>query len=74
MNTIALPLPSGRGYRRRSNVTTLALQMVVGVRDGLRMLRRYKELAHKSDAELARLGLKREDLPHVAVTGTPAAR
>ena len=68
MNTLALPLPSGRGYRR-ARIVNLGLRVAAGIGDGLRMLRRYKTLAYKTDLELARIGLKREDLPRAVVTG-----
>lgn len=66
MSTLSLPLPSGRGVRR-SRVIDLGLLVVAGIRDGVRMLRRYKALAYKTDAELARIGVKRENLPNVVV-------
>jgi uncharacterized protein YjiS (DUF1127 family) len=72
MNTLALPLPSGRARRqgpRRARPITLGLEFAAGIRDGLQMLRRYKALAHKTDHELARIGLKREDLPRAVITG-----
>jgi len=64
MSTLSLPLPSGRRVRR-SRVLDLCLQLVAGIRDGLRMLRRYKALVYKTDVELARIGIKRENIPNV---------
>ncbi len=66
MSTLSLPLPSGRGFRR-SRVIDLGIMVVAGIRDGLRMLRRYKSLAYKTDKELARIGVKRENIPNVVV-------
>ena len=66
MSTLSLPLPSGR-HVRRSRVLDLGIQVVAGIRDGLRMLRRYKALAYKTDVELARIGLKRENIPNAVV-------
>jgi len=66
MSTLSLPLPSGR-HVRRSRVIDLGLQVVAGIRDGLRMLRRYKALAYKTDVELARMGLTRENIPNAVV-------
>jgi hypothetical protein len=64
MSTLSLPLPSGRRVRR-SRVLDLGLQVGAGIREGLRMLRRYKALAYKTDIELARIGIKRENIPNV---------
>ena len=69
MSTLSLPLPSGRTYRR-SRLIGLGFQIAAGIRDGLRMLRRYKALAYKTDAELAHVGIKREDIPRAVVTGS----
>jgi hypothetical protein len=68
MSTLTLPLPSGRGYRR-SSLISLGLKIAAGIPDGLHMLRRYKALVYKTDAELAEIGLKREDLPRTIVAG-----
>ncbi len=67
MSTLSLPLPSGRGCRR-SRIIDLGIHVVAGIRDGLRMLRRYKALAYKTDLELARIGLKRENIPTAVLT------
>ena len=40
-----------------------------GIREGQQLARRYDALARRSDAELARLGIKREDIPHVVMFG-----
>jgi len=68
MTTLTLPLPSGRGTRGRG-----ALQFLNNLADsfheGLELARRYDILAAKSDAQLARLGLRREDVPRAALLG-----
>lgn len=69
MSTLTLPLPSGRAHRRQTPIGFGFFQVAAGIRDGLRWLRRYKTLARKSDAELARIGLTREDIPGAVATG-----
>lgn len=44
-------------------------QVLLGIGDGLAAARRYERLAAMSDAELARLGLAREDVPRFAFFG-----
>lgn len=70
MTTLTLPLPSGRAGRgyRRSRIFDLGIHVVAGIRDGLRMLRHYKSLAYKTDVELARIGVRRENIPHEVVS------
>jgi len=41
----------------------------IGIVEGIEAQRRYERLAHLSDRELARRGLSRDDLPHVALFG-----
>jgi uncharacterized protein YjiS (DUF1127 family) len=67
MNTLAFQLPSGRGTRRGTFWATL----VGAVEEGMRKAERYQALTRKTDAELAELGLKREDLPRIAMFGKP---
>jgi uncharacterized protein YjiS (DUF1127 family) len=43
-------------------------EVLAGIRDGRRMEQRYFALSRLSDEELARLGLKRQDIPQ-AVAG-----
>jgi uncharacterized protein YjiS (DUF1127 family) len=62
------PLPSGRGTRRRG-VRRFLSELVDGLREGHALATRYDTLARKSDAELARLGLKREDIPRAVFSG-----
>jgi len=40
-----------------------------GVREGIALAARYDTLSHKSDQELARMGLRRQDVPRAAVLG-----
>jgi hypothetical protein len=65
MTTLAVRLPSGRGARRG----TFFGSLVGAIEEGLRKADRYQALARKPDAELANLGLKREDLPRVVMFG-----
>ena len=68
MATLTFPLPSGRGTRRLGILEWLS-ELVDGIAEGRELATRYEQLAHKSDAELARLGLKREDIPRVVFSG-----
>jgi uncharacterized protein YjiS (DUF1127 family) len=65
MTTLAVRLPSGRGARRSTWLATL----LGAFEEGLRKAERYQSLARKSDAELADLGLRREDLPRIVMFG-----
>jgi hypothetical protein len=68
MTAIALQLPSGRDYPRRS-FARLALNLINGFREARDISRRYEQLAHLSDDDLAALHMRREDLPRIAFTG-----
>ncbi len=68
MTTIALQFPSGRDYRRGS-VVRLVLNFINGIREALEVASRYEQLSNKSDAELAALDMRREDLPRIALNG-----
>jgi hypothetical protein len=68
MTAIALQIPSGRAYPRRS-FTRLVLNLINGFREAQEISYRYEQLAHLSDAELTARGMRREDLPHIALTG-----
>ena len=70
MTALSLPFPSGRGTplpsgrgTRRLGILRFFSELVDGLREGHALATRYDALARKSDAELARLGLKREDIP-----------
>jgi len=65
MTALALQFPSGRETRRG----TLFATFVGAVEEGLRKAERYQALSRKSDAELAELGLQREDLPRIVMFG-----
>ena len=70
MTTLTLPLPSGRGTgSRRFGVLRLFGDFADGLREGLALARRYDTLTAKSETELARLGLRREDIPQAALRG-----
>jgi len=62
MATLTFPLPSGRGTRRLGILEFIS-ELFEGINEGRELAGRYQQLARKSDAELARLGLKREDIP-----------
>ena len=68
MTAMTLNLPSGRDYRRGS-VRRFLLNVINGFREGRDVSHRYEQLAHKSDAELAALNIRREDLPRIALSG-----
>jgi hypothetical protein len=63
MTTATLALPR----QRRLRVVEFFTDTFAGLRDGLRISRRYHELAAMTDAELARLGLARKDIARAAV-------
>ena len=50
-------------------LTTTLRQAWLGLREGFEAARRYERLAASSDAELARLGITREDVPWFAMYG-----
>jgi hypothetical protein len=68
MTAIALRLPSGRGYPRRS-FARLVLNLINGFREAQAISYRYEQLSHLSDDELAARKMRREDLPRIALTG-----
>jgi hypothetical protein len=68
MATMTFPLPSGRGTRRLGILEYIS-EFIDGISEGRELASRYAQLAHKSDAELARLGLRREDIPRVVFAG-----
>ena len=70
MNTLTLPFPSGRGAgTRRFSILRFFNDCADGLREGLELARRYDTLTAMSDAELARIGLRREDIPQAALAG-----
>ncbi len=68
MNTLTLPFPSGRPTAR-SGIWNVLSGLGAGIREGLALAARYDKLVRMSDSELARLGLRREDLPRAVLTG-----
>jgi len=70
MATIAFQMPSGRAPRGEGFLTAL----FAALREGVSKARRYQMLAGKSNAELAQLGISREDLPRVVMFGQPSSR
>jgi hypothetical protein len=64
--TAAARVPAAGAWRR---FTTGLRQAWVGLRDGLEAAHRYERLAASSEAELARLGITREDVPWFAMYG-----
>jgi hypothetical protein len=76
MTALSLPFPSGRGTPLPSGRGTPRLgvlrffsELAGGLREGHALATRYDMLARKSDTELARLGLKRQDIPRVVFFG-----
>ena len=70
MTTATLPLPSGRGTRaKRFSILGFLNNLADGLHEGLRLARRYDTLTSMSDTELARLGLRREDIPQATLRG-----
>jgi len=67
MNMLTFELPSGRAPRGQPILAAL----LSAFEEGFGKARRYQTLARKSDAELAELGLAREDLPRVVMFGKP---
>jgi hypothetical protein len=68
MTATALQFSPRRSYLGGS-VTRLFLNLVDGFREAQEISHRYEQLSHLSDAELAALKMRREDLPRIAVTG-----
>ena len=62
MATLTFPLPSGRGTRRLGILESIS-ELFESINEGRELASRYQRLASRSDSELARLGLKREDIP-----------
>ena len=68
MTTLTLPRPSRESTGFRGVLRFLA-DLAAGIRDGHEMATRYERLRFMSDAELARHGLTRDDIPAAAVNG-----
>ena len=67
----SLAISSGLPARpaRRRGVVAYIRNVVAAVREGLELATRYRMLAYLTDHELASIGLKREDIPRVVVSG-----
>jgi len=68
MTSLTLPFPSGRPARG-SGIMRFLNGLADGLREGVALAARYDDLANKSDEELARLGLRRQDVPRAALLG-----
>jgi len=66
MTSLTLPFPSGRGAPEPRMLRFLN-GLADGFREGLEMARRYDDLAHMSTSDLARLGLRRADIPQAVL-------
>jgi hypothetical protein len=70
MTTLTVPFPSGRGAgTRRFSLLRFLNDFADGLREGIALAKRYDALDSMSDTELARLGLRREDIPQAALAG-----
>lgn len=55
--------------RRFGPLSQIVSKTISAIRDGRRMLAQYDELTRLSDSELARMGIRRQDIPQVVATG-----
>ena len=69
MTSLTLPLPSGRGNRGPGGFLGFLNSLADGLREGITLAARYDSLSAKSDEELARIGLRRQDVPRAALLG-----
>ncbi len=70
MTSLTLPFPSGRGRgTERVGLLRFLNGLADGLREGLELARRYDRLTAMSDAELARIGLRRKDIPRATFAG-----
>ena len=70
MTTLTLPFPSGRGAgTRRFSILRFFNDLADGMRNGLELARRYDTLTAMSETELARIGLRRQDIPQATLRG-----
>lgn len=68
MTMLSLPLAAVRAGRR-NGILRFLNGLADGVREGVAVAARYDTLAQKTDNELARIGLRREDIPRAALLG-----
>ena len=66
MTTAALPRLTAPTHHTLGEI---AIAFFEGIAEGRQMEMRYERLRRMSNAELARLGLTRQDIPRVAVNG-----
>lgn len=52
-----------------SSVVRFVADVVAGICEGRELAARYRLLQNRSDAELATLGLRREDIPRAVLSG-----
>ncbi len=70
MTALTLPFPSGRGAgTRRFSILRFFSEFAQGLREGIELAKLYDTLNSKTDSELARLGLRREDIPQAVLAG-----
>ena len=69
MSSVALPSPLPSRRVRGLGIFGFIRELLAAVREGQELATRYKLLAYLSDEELTALGLKREDIPRVVVSG-----
>ena len=68
MTVLTFPLPARRPARR-NGILRFLNNLADVLREGIAVAGRYDTLAQKTDAELAQLGLRREDVPRAALAG-----
>jgi hypothetical protein len=71
MTDVALPATGSSGWRRTIDVVR---EFLLAMAEGFAAARRYDRLATLSDAQLARLGITREDVGWFAMYGKPRPR
>ena len=71
MATATLPHPHMTSSAA-DRLSRLAVDVFEGIMEGREIATRYARLSRLTNAELARLGLNRVDIPRVAVNGLPA--
>ena len=70
MTALTLPFPSGRGAgTKRFSLLRFFHEFAEGLREGVALANRYETLSGMTDSELARLGLRREDIPQAVIAG-----
>ena len=64
-----LTLTTSYVARLADRVAEYLSDLAEGIREGRKLATRYSELARCSDAELRRLGIRREDIPQIVMFG-----